>query len=211
VNEYARRWTANLPFGDGAHWAPEQILRVPLDNAGSYLGKHGLQEPTMISVETQGLGMVTVAKIVAESIVVGALGFVSTLAAGIILSALVGDCPYLDYFIISPTFLLPAICGITFARLRKKADSVSSWIWLPSVVLTGCFFVSLRNTRGSSWTYAASNFFGTNCGSTSCLYEFFVIPSAVTLAYSATVTLIRYKRGRLRPNDRPEMEPADSS
>jgi len=96
-----------------------------------------------------------------------------------------------------PYFMFPVIAGLAFGALsyRYSRSSSAAWVWvLPAIVLI--WNVLTWKTGGLSpyWPDVWNNYFGSDCGSSECLYELFVtMPFYTSLAYAAGWSILKPK------------------
>ena len=93
-----------------------------------------------------------------------------------------------------PIFIAIA-CAFIFRRLTHRQPSV--WVWvLPAIILAWNLFTWDRYPgQIYYWKDAWNNYFGSECGSSECLYELAVTgPFCCSVAYSIVAIFFRFRR-----------------
>jgi hypothetical protein len=84
--------------------------------------------------------------------------------------------------------LVSVLTGFILGTLSRRFFRTwsAAWVWvLPLCVLLWGISTWQTGGYGSYWHDVWDNYFGSNCGSSECLYEFFVtVPFYTSLAYS---------------------------
>jgi hypothetical protein len=127
-----------------------------------------------------------VLKSLAESIVTG---YGSALLAYVLSFAVmlfVGDHKWVDWVLISPTFLLPMLAGAIVAYLLRKQLSKTSYFgWIVPSILFLRAALEVMHAPYATDSEVWNTLLGTACGGSECLYEvLFTLPFVSSLAYS---------------------------
>jgi hypothetical protein len=103
-----------------------------------------------------------------------------------------------------PYFLAPVLTGLVLGVLSHSLfrSRSAAWVWvLPLVVLLWNIFSWRNGGYRPYWPDVWNNYFGSDCGSSECMYEWFVTaPFYTSAAYSLGWTLkclIKTRRRRL--------------
>lgn len=96
-----------------------------------------------------------------------------------------------DQFILKaagePYFVFPVFIGFALGGLsyRYSRSSSAAWVWvLPTIALVWNV-LTWKNGGDPYWPDVWNNYFGSQCGSSECLYELFVtMPFYTSLAYA---------------------------
>jgi hypothetical protein len=87
-----------------------------------------------------------------------------------------------------PYFLFPILSGFALGVLscRYSRSSSAAWVWiLPTVVLLWNVLTWQSGGFRPYWPDVWNNYFGSDCGSSECVYELFVTaPFYTSLAYT---------------------------
>lgn len=118
-----------------------------------------------------------------------------------------GDTLIARYSLNEPYFALPVLMAacLGFLSPRWSRSSVSKWVWLiPTIALAYNILPGLfRSPNARKWVW--DNYFSAGCGSTECLYEFFItVPFYTSLSYtigSATGQRVYAERGAQRTTE----------
>lgn len=87
-----------------------------------------------------------------------------------------------------PYFALPVVAGILLGIFSSRffRSSSAAWVWvLPTIILVWNLFTWQNGGYRHYWPDVWNNYFGSQCGSSECLYENFVTaPFYTSLAYT---------------------------
>jgi hypothetical protein len=100
-----------------------------------------------------------------------------------------------------PYFALPVLTGFFLGVLSSRffRSSSAAWVWvLPTIILVWNLLSWHNGGYRPYWPDVWNNYFGSNCGSSECLYELFITAPfytsfAYTLGWIARCTLTSFK------------------
>ncbi len=127
------------------------------------------------------------------------LGFVLTLLLALLTAAVTPNHPrgnfvdhMVDQFVFigfnPPYYFTPILVALILGGISRHFFSTRSaaWVWiLPLGILLWNTFTWETGGYGTYWQGVWNNYFGSDCGSSECLYELFVtVPFYTSVAYS---------------------------
>jgi hypothetical protein len=87
-----------------------------------------------------------------------------------------------------PYFALPVVAGLFLGVMSGRffRSSSAAWVWVvPTIILVWNLFSWQNGGYRPYWPDVWNNYFGSNCGSSECLYELFVTaPFYTSVAYT---------------------------